>query len=72
MTPDTAQHGRCDGSGQSTMYADPRATCPVCGATVAVIISRSVDPFLVPVAVLVDHAPRRTDALPLSLDLFGG
>lgn len=62
---------RCPGSHQRTIWADVRQPCPVCGTTVERIELRSVDPFLPSVYVLVEHRSRQTEALPISLDLFG-
>jgi hypothetical protein len=58
-------HDRCDGSGQLTMTTDARKVrCPVCRADVAAV------PDGAGRAVLVDHRPRRDDALPVTLGLF--
>lgn len=57
--------GRCDGSGQLTMTPEARRVpCPVCRADVAAVPDGRGR------AVLVDHMPRRDDALPVSLGLF--
>lgn len=55
---------RCNGSGQLAMDADTRrAQCPVCKADVAVLNDGAGR------AVIVDHKPRRDDALPMGLGL---
>jgi len=56
---------RCEGSGQLTMSAETRREpCPVCRADVAAV------PDGAGRAVLIDHKPRKDDALPVTLGLF--
>ena len=53
---------RCDGSLQRAMLDDRDSACPVCGRRVQVIRLDSQ-------AVLVEHQPGRSEALPL--EMFG-